>query len=286
MNTPIISAFDEQDRHPTPVPTIRRQAYDQQGNNPDSDPEASKETYIIPGAVFTVVIILLVGFAAIKLTDAETLPIRNVSVAGNFTHLSPSGLQERVSNVVRGGFFSVNVETIQEALLQEPWIQDVSVKRVWPDRITVTIREQTAIAQWGSDGLLNSEAEIFYPDRFTFPVDLPAMTGPKNTNRLVLENFVRIQEILPEGISLRQLSLSERRSWELQLNTGPVIRLGKFGIVTRMQRFLQHLPADGFSSMEQIQYIDMRYTNGFALLKKPENKDGMEVIQENYGEEI
>lgn len=268
MNTPVITFVDEQDK------------------SVELEPEARSDTYFIPGVAFTIMILLLLGFTVIKIMDPETLPIRNVSVAGDFTHLSPSGLQERVSNIVRGGFFSVNVATVQEALLQEPWIQEVAVKRVWPDRITVTIREQTPIAQWGNDGLLNSKAEIFNPDRSTFPVDLPVVSGPKNTNRHVLENFMRIQEILPEGISLRQLSLSERRSWELQLNTGPVIRLGKFGIVSRLQRFLQYLPADGFSSMEQIQYIDMRYTNGFALMKKTETQVGVEVIQENYGKKI
>lgn len=268
MNSPVITFDDDQDK---PA---------------EFEQEARSEWYSIPGMAFTIIVLLLLGFTVIKIMDPETLPIRNVSVAGEFEHLSPAALQERVSNNVRGGFFSVNVEAIQQALLLEPWIREVSVKRVWPDRITVTIREQTPVAQWGNDGLLNSEAEIFYPDRSTFPLDLAVVTGPKNTNRLVLESFVQIQEILPQGMSLRRLSLSERRSWELQLNAGPVIRLGKFGIIKRMQRFLQHLPADGLSRMEQIQYIDMRYTNGFALLKKPEIKERVEVIQENYGEKI
>jgi len=287
MNTPLISAFD--DKSPLSGPVISMQPIDEytQAGRPETGVNDKRgSSYLLTGAVFTFMILLLLGYTGILVMDPETLPIRNVGVSGEFTHLSPPALQDRVSKVVRGGFFNVNVEMIQEALLQEPWIRDVSVKRVWPDRITVTITEQTAIARWGIDGLVNPEAEVFYPDISSFPANLPVLTGPENTSRYLLDNFEQIQAILPPGISLQQLSLSDRRSWELQLDAGPVIRLGKTGIIARMQRFLAYLPADGFGGMEHIQYIDMRYTNGFALLRKPENKIDVEGIQEKNGKEI
>lgn len=270
------------------MPMISRQASNGRDPGHASLPvqELRTGSFLLPGVVFTAVILLLLGFTGSKVIDPETLPIRNVSVAGDFTHLSPTRLQNRVSNVVRGGFFSVNVEKIQQVLLEEPWIRDVSVKRVWPDRITVTIREQTAVAQWGNEGLLNENAEIFRPEHSTFPAGLPVVNGPENSSAHVLEMLGRIREILPRDFSVRQLTMSERRSWELTLDSGPVIRLGKAGVIKRMQRFLEHLPAEGLNSMAQIQYIDMRYTNGFALSRKPENKAALEVIQENYGEEI
>lgn len=287
MSTPIISSFDDQDMQADFVPQIRIQAEPEQQRAAEVKREkVAQPTPVLPGVIFTVVILLLLGFVTYKVTDPETLPIRNVSVTGEFTHLSPSGLQERVSNIVRGGFFSVNVEMMQEALLEEPWIQQVSVKRVWPDRIIVSIKEQKPVAQWGEQGLLNADAEIFYPERATFPENLPIVSGPDNTNEFVLQNFLRISEILPEGLTLHSLSLSDRRSWELKLSTGPVIRLGKTGIISRLQRFLQQLPTDGFASLEQVQYIDMRYTNGFALQMKSDNKSEPEVKQETYGKKI
>ncbi len=287
MSTPIISSFDNQDIRAEFEPQIRIQVEPEQQKVAEvSREKVVQHTPVLPGVVFTVVILLLLGFVTYKITDPETLPIRNVSVTGEFTHLSPVGLQERVSNIVRGGFFSVNVEMMQEALLEEPWIQQVAVKRVWPDRIIVIIKEQKPVAQWGEKGLLNADAEIFYPERSTFPENLPVVSGPENTNEFVLEYFLRINEILPEGLTLQSLSLSDRRSWELRLTTGPVIRLGKTGIVSRLQRFLQQLPAGGFASLEQVQYIDMRYTNGFALQMKTDNKSEPEVKQETYGKKI
>lgn len=288
MNEPVITSFDIDDGFIKPVPEVRMQARAERKSEAvtPAQTEIRVGSYIIPGALFTAIIMLALGFITIKIMNPETLPIRNVGVAGDFTHLSPVRLQERVGDVVRGGFFSVNVEKIQQALLEEPWISDVAVKRVWPDRIIVTIREQVAVAQWGNDGLVNDEGEIFSPDRSSFPAGLPVIQGPENTGHNMLEMLEHIRTILPQGLSVQQLTLSERRSWELKLDAGPIIRLGKTEIIPRIERFLKHLPAEGLSGMTEIEYIDMRYTNGFALLRKPENKAAQEAIQEKYGKEI
>jgi len=248
--------------------------------------ESETGSHLMPGLFFTVVILGLLGFAGMKILDPSTLPIRSVTVAGNFEHLSPSSLQQRVGDVVRGGFFNVNVDTIQQVLLQEPWVREVSVKRIWPDRITVNIREQTAVARWSDYGLLNSVSEIFYPDPETFPQNLPVVSGPENTTILVMENFEKIQQILPSGLSLHELHLSERRSWELKLDDGPVIRLGKTDILNRMARLLEHFPVQQLEVSGNIEYIDMRYTNGFAIRWHDQKKVGLQRRQENYGKKI
>ena len=286
MTTPLISSFDDDQTSAIHEPEIRLQTLDEKPVSVTPVPQTGSGAYFIPGAAFTIFILVLLGVATYKITDPETLPIKNVGVAGEFSHMSPATLQARVSDVVRGGFFSVNVDMIQEALLQEPWIQEVAVKRVWPDRITVTIREQVPVARWGDKGLLNAEAEIFSPDPASYPEGLPVVNGPENSSRQVMDYFRRIQGILPAGVGLQQLSLSERRSWELKLDTGPIIRLGKTGIILRLQRLLEYLPAGSVVSMDQIEYIDMRYTNGFALMKKTDNKVQNEVAQEKHGEKI
>jgi cell division protein FtsQ len=252
----------------------------------DEQPAMQTVGYLPSGVIFSTVILGLLGFAAIKLMDPATLPVRHVSVAGDFRHLSPSRLEQRVTAVVRGGFFNVDVEAIQLALLEEPWIRLVSVKRIWPDRITVVITEQTAVAQWGDAALLNPDAQIFRPDRSTFPQGLAVISGPENTAPLVLSNFLKIQAMLPQGLSLNQLSLSERRSWQLKISNGPEVRLGKSGIISRMERFLRHFPAEELNKLQQVEYIDMRYTNGFAIRWNPQTKSDPESEQHSHGEKI
>jgi cell division protein FtsQ len=240
----------------------------------------------IPGILVSLTVIILLTIAGLKLMDPSTLPVRHVSVTGDFVHMSPVGLQERVSEVVRGSFFNVNVETIQNLLLEEPWVREVSVKRVWPDRITVTISEQNAVAQWDEYGLLNSDAVLFMPDKATFPKELPVLFGPENATDLVLGNLDKLRAILPEGLDVAELALSSRRSWTLKLNNGLLIRLGKSGVIEKTYRFFEYFPTAGLSDLEKIKYVDMRYTNGFIVRWNPDMKPELQNRLGTYGEEI
>jgi cell division protein FtsQ len=242
--------------------------------------------YMLPGVVFTLAILLLAGFTITRLMEPTTLPIRHVTVTGDFKHLSTPRLEQSVSDVVRGGFFSVNVDVIKRALLQEPWVKEVTVRRIWPDRITVNIGEQIAVAQWGDTGLVNPAAEVFFPDRATFPAGLPVLSGPDQTSRQVLNLYMRVRELLPPGMLITKLSLSERRSWALYLEHGPVIHLGKSGVVARIQRLVKYFPPDEIGKLRQIEYIDMRYPNGFAIRWNRDLKPDQESGQQSYGEKI
>ncbi|MGK0297296.1 MAG: cell division protein FtsQ [Gammaproteobacteria bacterium] len=241
---------------------------------------------LIPGLVLTVLIITLFSFIGIKLADPSTLPVRHVSISGEFKYLSPISLQKRVSEVVTGGFFNVNVETIQKVLMEEPWAKEVSVNRTWPDRITVTIREQIAIARWGDSGLMSSDAQIFYPDPATFPDNQPIVYGPDSSVRQIMEYLLQIQKVLPKELTVNELILSERRSWDLKLNNGAIMRLGKENVVGRIEKFFNYYTHRKISNFEQIEYVDMRYTNGFVIRLNSSVKPDLKSRQENYGKEI
>lgn len=240
---------------------------------------------VLQGLALVAMVVVFTGFAVMKLMDPATLPVRHVSVTGDFRHLSTPALEQRAGQVVRGGFFNVNVEAIQRTLLEEPWVRDVSVQRIWPDRILVDIKEQLAVAQWGDEGLLNPDAGIFYPELATFPQNLPVLTGPANSARQVLNMYTRLLGLLPDGVSIERLSLSNRRSWQLKLANGPEMRLGKTGVIARVQRFLDSYPIHDPARLQRISYIDMRYTNGFAIRWDPETQSDLESEQTTHGEE-
>lgn len=219
-----------------------------------------------------VFVIFLAGFGAYKLLDPGTLPIRHVDVKGDFRHLSTTGLQQRTGDVVRGGFFNVNVETIQKVLLEEPWIRDVSVKRVWPDRITVSIGEQVAVALWNDDSLLNGNGRIFSPEINTFPEEIPRFRGPEGSHSQMLSVYQNLSSALPERFGIAEITLSDRRSWHIGFTNGPHVYLGRTNIEARLQRFVEYIPGKLGDLFNRIRSIDMRYTNGFAVRWEPEYK--------------
>jgi len=237
-----------------------------------------------PGGVAVVLLVVLLSALGVyHLMDPHTLPIRHVVVQGDFRHLSLEGLQQRAAKVVSGGFFNVNVETIRNVLLQEPWIKDVAVKRVWPDRINVVISEQRAVARWNDTGLLNAEGGLFMPDPAIFPENIPQLRGPTDSYPQVLDFYNRLRGILPEQLRIAGITLSKRRAWQVQFIDGPLVRLGRMDIVQRMQRFARLVPARLHNLLENMQSVDMRYTNGFAVQWKSDYKPNLQPGRESYG---
>lgn len=243
----------------------------------DRGPEAAERRS--SGLILVVLLLLLSGFGAARLMDPQTLPIRHVQVQGEFRHLSLSALQARAAKVVSGGFFNVNVRTIQQVLLEDPWIKAVTVKRVWPDRINVLIQEQRPVARWNETGLLNAGGDLFTPDPATIPDGLPRFRGPAGTYPKVMTFYDRVRALLPPGLKVAGITLSKRRAWRLRLAGGPLIRLGRMDIVQRMQRFARHVPTQLQASLDRMQSVDMRYTNGFAVQWKPDHKPDLQPGQ-------
>jgi cell division protein FtsQ len=61
------------------------------------------------------------------------------------------------------------------------------------------------------------------------------------------------------------LQLDDRGAWEMQLTSGIRVRLGARMVETRLDRFFEALDKVVAAQAEDVDYIDMRYTNGFAI---------------------
>lgn len=203
------------------------------------------------------------------LLDPGTLPIRQVRIEGEFNHLSGDRLQMLVSDTARGNFFNLDVTAVRNALLAEPWVQGIAVQRVWPDTILVLVTEQTAVARWNETGLLNKTGQYFAPERGSVPEGLPLLQGPEGTQALLLEKYFALEKMLqPLGLHPEQLTLNERRAWQLVVQEGITVEIGRENFNERSARFAQ-LVAHGLGvQLGEIEKIDMRYPNGYAVLWK------------------
>lgn len=218
------------------------------------------------GLGLLILIVLFTAWLVLTLMRPDILPVRNVRVQGEFRQLSPDRLQAIVIDTVRGGFFNVNVEVIRQVLLDDPWVQGVTVKRIWPDTVMVTVTEHKAVARWRDHGLINSFGEYFSADRDTFPAGLPELSGPEGTHELMLTQYYLFESQLEEtGMVISRLSLNERRAWTAQLAQGPLLVLGRKNITERMNRFLVFSNSDLVRHLNAVESIDLRYTNGFAV---------------------
>ncbi len=200
------------------------------------------------------------------LLDPATLPIRQVRIEGEFRHLSTATLQELASNRVQGGFFNIDVAAIRDALLAEPWVREVSVHRVWPDSLQIFVTEQTPLARWQAGGFLNEEATLFKPVVDSVSESLPVFAGPRGTEKLMLEQYQYLQELLrPLNMQVTVLQLDERRAWEFITLSGLQVIIGRKDPEVRITRFAALVPGSLGQKLETAAVIDMRYPNGYAV---------------------
>jgi cell division protein FtsQ len=216
--------------------------------------------------------VIITGF--VWMMKPATLPIKQVHIEGKFLRLDTDRLQELVTYKVRGGFFNIDVAAIRNALVALPWVNDVSVHRIWPDGLRVIVNEQIAVVRWNETGLLNEQGHNFSPEKESFPQDLPLLEGPEESQKLLLERFNLLKQTY--GLSVVRLHLNERRAWEFELENGLSVVLGRKDFESRVERFVSVVMNNLGEKSSQAREIDMRYTNGFAVRWKQRTTEHIE----------
>lgn len=239
------------------------------------------ETTSVPARVAEYLSAVLISgalvWAGYVLLDPGTLPIRQVRIEGEFRNLSTGSLQELVGNEVTGGFFNINVAAVRSALLKEPWVRDVSVHRVWPDSLQVFVTEQVAAARWKDSGLLNRAGTLFVPDKSTFPPDLPVFRGPEGAQEMMMTEYFELDEKLqPLSMRITLLQLDERRAWSFETDHGLRVVLGRNSFEERIEKFIDLMPVSPGIKLDELEMVDMRYPNGFAVRWKQADPEVLE----------
>jgi cell division protein FtsQ len=211
--------------------------------------------------------ILLIAASGLAIGWILDQPIERVAVAGQFQRVSPDEIERAVRERARGaGLVSIELDAVREAIAALPWVDTVSVERRWPRGLEVIVREQVPAARWGETGLLNTRGELFVSEARHIPAELPQLSGPEGTERLVAERYLAAQGRLVEaGMRLTALRLDARGAWELDLDSGITVRLGRRQVDDRFEKFMATAARLAGERGAEIAYIDMRYTNGFAI---------------------
>ncbi len=193
-------------------------------------------------------------------------PIEKVVIRGAFERVSAMELEEALSSHTGVGFLTADLDKLRAEATALPWIARASVQRRWPGTIEVTVTEQKPAASWGDRGLLNMSGELFVETARRIPAELPRLAGPDGTEQQVAEHYFALREELEQrGFSAVGLVLDERGAWQFSLSNGIDVKLGASDIDERLARFYDALDQLITTQPEQVEYVDMRYTNGFVI---------------------
>jgi cell division protein FtsQ len=208
-----------------------------------------------------------VGAAVGVVTWSLDQPIDAVTVAGRFARVSPSDVERAVKQKVRSvGLVSVDLNTVRNSIEAIPWVDKVTVQRAWPHGLAVVVVEQIAAARWRENGLLNTRGELFVADARHVPLELAQLSGPDGSENQVAQRYLAAQGRIAEaGMRITALRLDARGAWEFELANGVTVRLGRKQVDERFERFMTTAVKVVSQRATDIEYVDMRYTNGFAI---------------------
>jgi cell division protein FtsQ len=193
-------------------------------------------------------------------------PIRVISMDGSFQRVTPGQIEKAVAPFTGGGFLSADLDRIQRAVESVPWVDHAQVQRRFPNSLHVTVVEETAAARWGQSGLLNTRGQLFVREATHVPAELPRLSGPEGTETLVAQRYLATQgRMLEAGMRIAALRLDERGAWEMDLDSGVTVRLGRRDVDERLDRFIRTASQVIAHRLGDITYVDMRYSNGFAI---------------------
>ena len=192
--------------------------------------------------------------------------ISSIEISGPFQRVTALQIEEAISRQIDEGFVGADLDRIRAQIVALPWIDQARVARRWPSRISITVTEQVPAAIWGERGLLNTRGDLFVTEARHIPAELPRLSGPDESSAEVARRYLEVRDqLIPLGLDLRRVHLDARGSWEMTLANGIEVRLGRRDVSERTGLFLDVVANIITGRATEIDYVDMRYGNGFTI---------------------
>lgn len=212
--------------------------------------------------LFAVALLLALYGVLHVVVRLPAFPLREVRLTNAVSLVSRDQVETLIRREVRGNFFTVDLATVRAAFTKLPWVREVSMRRHWPDRLDVTLEEHVPLARWGSDGLVNSHGEVF---NAAYDSDLPVFVGPPESAKEIAIQYEYFRRSLAAiGKVPQQVQVTPRRAWQIRLEDGTVLELGREEVEARLGRFISAYERTLAPLARKIDLVDLRYANGFA----------------------
>lgn len=222
---------------------------------------------------------LFVGAGVWSAAQAIEKPVFNLRLLTvtnpDDVRVTASAVQSVVDEAVDGNYFTVDLARVRAAVESLPWVKSAVVRRVFPNRLEVTVTQQVARALYEDGRLVNDEGELFAanPEEATSR-ELPVFYGPATSVGTMLTAWYAFEKTLsPLGVRVTDLQVSDRGGWSLVFSgpdTPPTkVELGRDE--TGLDAIEKHLKevAAAYPRVRELlkgppSSLDLRYNRAFA----------------------
>lgn len=240
---------------------------------------------LMNGVAVLVFVAALVALFAATVKWATRSPVFTVRAIALDAALQRTNLATVRANALprlAGNFFSIDLDASRAAFESVPWVRRAVVRRVWPDKLAVTLEEHQAAALWQgedrrSDRLVNTFGEVFEANVGDVEDEaLPTLAGPDDLRSAQMLAMLRrlAGALAPMQQEVETLRLTSRGSWRAELGGGAMLELGRGSddeVAQRVDRFVRTFAqaAGRFNTPgaapRALVAADLRHPDGYAL---------------------
>ncbi|MFC3033063.1 cell division protein FtsQ/DivIB [Pseudoalteromonas fenneropenaei] len=225
---------------------------------------------LLGGVSFFLIVLLTLWQLVFGVSDwlvtHKDAQIKQLTVLGKPQYTEEREIIAAIKRVDLSSYFKLDVKRVQQEVQALPWVASASVRKQWPNTLQVYVVEHQPMAIWNSDLLLNQQGQVFQAQSEKLADDLPQLYGPEGSEVEAWQTFVQFRELLAVNqFKLVSLALSERFAWQLWLDNGIRLNLGREEKAQRVQRFIDVFPHLERPDGAKIDAVDLRYDTGLAV---------------------
>ena len=232
----------------------------------------------VANALFAAAALLALAAVVMQVARLPAFSLREVRIGGELRHVIRDQVEDVVRHELQGNFFTIDLAATRAAFERLPWVRHANVRRQWPARLDVALEEHVPFARWANTALVNTHGEVF---RAAYDGGLPIFIGPDGAAREIAIQYRYFRRSLGAiGETPVEVQVTARRAWQLKLESGMTLALGRDNVEARLARFVAVHERTLGRLGRRIDYVDLRYANGFAVRipelhnEKPETRRG------------
>lgn len=209
-------------------------------------------------------LILLMGGKALR--DAP--PAAIVVSSQDLTATQYRALQQTMSLQPVSGFFTTDLQTLRDIAVDLAWVDQVSVTRDWQRGIVVTALPKKAVANFGTERLVDAKGDVFVPadNQELTQAQFATLQGEIAQAPVIMQQMQQINDWYSSlDMQVEDIILTPRMTWLIRFNNGLRVIVDNENTAQKLLNLSQLLGNQLSSRRDNMQSIDLRYKNGFTI---------------------
>ena len=209
---------------------------------------------------FYIILIVISIFSVYKL-DMLNYPIDEVDINTNDVNYNQQRIDNLISTIYGKDLISLDISNIQKYIVEDIWIKDAEISKSFPSTIKIKIIQHQPFAIYNSK-LMMRDGSIIKSDNISY--ELPVVEDNANN----VSNSRRILTISTENLNKINLKIKRIEIFNslVRIHTSKYTLISdRLNLELNLNRLALSLNDLVEAFDQEINSIDMRYSNGFAI---------------------